>query len=221
MRSHPAKRQNRPARLRRFSGLAGVLGPWLFGSTLAALTLTQVDFMRSLGWDPLFAPTFDWPSGLALGPYGWLMTIVFVLSGSAMALFALGLRTALRRRSGRLGASLLLLAGLALAGLAFTTDPTLRSTPATWHGRLHDLCFVLLGLLLVPAMVVLGFAFKGEDRWRGFPAYSWISAALALPTFALKGVAFYIFLAAVLAWSEAVAIRFVVTGSRAGIYAGC
>jgi hypothetical protein len=193
---------------RKLAGLAGILGPALFAMSLAGLTWAQDGFMRSLGWDPLLAPTFDWPSGLALGPYGPLMTGTFLVCGAAMALFGFGLRTALPNRSGRLGTALLALAGLALAGLAFTTDPTLRSTPATWHGRLHDLSFVLLGLLLMPAMIALGFAFRGDDRWRRYSVYTWGTAALSVPTFALKGIAFYVFLAAVLAWSEAIALRF-------------
>jgi len=106
-----------------------------------------------------------------------------------------------------IGSALLVVAGLALAGLAFTTDPTLRSTPATWHGRLHDLSFVLLGLTLIPSMLVLGKAFRDDPRWRGFGVYTWITAALAIPTFALKGAAFYVFLLAVLVWSELVAAR--------------
>jgi hypothetical protein len=38
--------------------------------------------------------------------------------------------------------------------------------------------------------------------------------ALALPTFMLKGAAFYIFLLAVLAWSEVAAIRLAFNNSR-------
>ncbi len=94
-----------------------------------------------------------------------------------------------------------------MMGLAFTTDPTLRSTPATWHGRLHDLSFVLLGLSLMPGMIVLGFAFQKQIRWKTFSAYTWVTAALALPTFILKGIAFYIFLLAVLGWSEVIAFH--------------
>ena len=99
------------------------------------------------------------------------------------------------------------LAGIFLAGLAFTTDPTIRSTPATWHGRLHDLSFVMLGLTLMPSMLLLGFAFRADAHWRGLSSYTWLTVALAGPAFALKGAAFYVFLLAVLVWSEVAAIR--------------
>jgi hypothetical protein len=174
---------------------------------LAGLTLLKYEFLLSLGWDPLRAPTFDWPSGLALGPLGGLMTATFILCGAAMAVFALGLGSNLQNNTGKLGAALMVLAGLALAGLAFTTDPTLRSTPATWHGRLHDASFILLGLALIPSMLVLGLAFRFDARWKDLSLYTWVTAALALPAFALKGAAFYVFLLAVLLWSEALAWR--------------
>jgi hypothetical protein len=125
-----------------------------------------------------------------------------------MTLFASGLRLSLPpSRLAFFSTFALSLAGLALAGLAFTTDPTIRSTPATWHGRLHDLSFVLLGLTLMPAMILLGFAFRADARWSGLSSYTWLTVALTGPTFALKGAAFYIFLLAVLVWSEVVAIR--------------
>ena len=187
---------------------AGMVGPILFGFTITTLTIIRYDFLLSLGWHPLHAPTFDWPSGLALGDYGWIMTATFLLSGLMMTLFASGLRLSLPpSRLTFYSTFALSLAGLALAGLAFTTDPTIRSTPATWHGRLHDLSFVLLGLTLMPAMILLGFAFRMDASWRGLSSYTWLTVALTGPTFALKGAAFYIFLLAVLAWSEIVAIR--------------
>ena len=188
-----------------FAALSGLIGPGLFVVMLIALTMLKYDFLRSLGWDPLFAPTFDWPSGLALGVYGWLMTGTFIFNGMCMILFALGLR----RQSGigNLSFLLLVLAGLAMAGLAFTTDPTLRSTPATLHGRLHDLSFVMLGLSLMPGMLSLSAAFRRNPDWEGLSNYTIASASLALPVFFLKGLFFYLFLAAILLWSEVVALR--------------
>ena len=183
----------------------GMLGPALFAVMLAGLTFFKFDFLRRLGWDPLLAPTFDWPSGLALGPLGWLMTGTFLVCGLCGLLFALGLRR--QTADGNWGAPLLALAGLALAGLAFTTDPTLRSTPATLHGRLHDLSFVMLGLTQMPGMLLLGASFRRSPAWAGFSGYTFASAALALPAFFLKGLFFYLFLAAILAWSELTALR--------------
>jgi len=186
----------------------GIIGPALFGIVVTLLTILNYDFLLSLGWHPLKSPTFDWPSGLALGACGWIMTATFILSGLMMTVFASGLRLCLSRTRVTFSSSLALsLAGLALAGLAFTTDPTLRSTPATWHGQLHDLSFVMLGLTFMPAMILLGFTFRQDDRWMNLSAYTWVTAGLAFPTFWFKGPAFYVFMLAVLVWCEVVAAR--------------
>lgn len=186
----------------------GMIGPILFAIVVVLLTIIKFDFLLSLGWHPIHDPTFDWPSGLALGDYGWIMTATFILSGLCLAIFASGLRLSLPRSSLTFFAALALtLAGLALAGLAFSADPTIRSTPATWHGRLHDLSFVVLGLTLMPAMILLGFAFRKDSRWTNLSAYTWLTVALAFPAFWLKGAAFYVFMLAVFVWCEVVAFR--------------
>ena len=138
--------------------------------------------MRTLGWAPL--RVIDWPSGLALGPYGPLMTLTFAASGVLMVIFALGLRGRLaRNRTSSWGTGLLMAAGFALAGLVFPTDPTLRSTPATWHGILHDSFFAALGLTLLPGMVLLGLAFRRDARLKDLAAYTIITFVLILPAF--------------------------------------
>ena len=195
-------------RLQKLAALGGIVGPVWFAGAVTALTIVQYDFMRGLGWDPIHAPTFDWPSGLSLGPYGIWMTLTFILSGLLMVVFALALRTTFDEGTApRIGTLGLLLAGCALAGLAFTTDPTIRSTPATWHGRLHDLFFVLLGIFMLVSMLGLGQAFQDDPRWRGFGTYTFVTAACAIPSFALKGIAFYLFLGAILIWSVVIAIK--------------
>lgn len=187
---------------------AGMIGPLVFGIVLISLTILKYNFLLSLGWHPLRAPTFDWPSGLALGNYGWIMTGTFILSGLMMTLFASGLSLSLYPgRQARIGILLLALAGFALMCLAFTTDPTLTFTTRTWHGLLHDLSFVLLGLTLPSAMIFLGFAFREDGYWENLSCYTWITVALALPTFWLKGAAFYVFMFAVLIWCEVIAVR--------------
>ena len=183
-----------------------LLGPIFFAIILVTLTIVQYDFMRGLGWHPLNDPTFDWPSGLALGPYGIVMTATFIISGLLIAVLAIRLKADLESDiTSQAGSVLLVLSGLALASLAFTTDPTIRSTPATWHGRIHDLSFVLLGLTLFPSMITLGFSFRQNEAWQKCSIYTWLTVILVVPSFILKGVFFYIFLFAILCWIEALA----------------
>jgi hypothetical protein len=56
-------------------------------------------------------------------------------------------------------------------------------------------------------MILFGFAFRNDDFWKGLSIYTWVTVALAFPAFWLKGAAFYVFMLAILSWSEVVAIR--------------
>ncbi|HEX5838328.1 MAG TPA: DUF998 domain-containing protein [Anaerolineales bacterium] len=185
---------------------AGMVGPLVLGSVIAILTLVQRDFMTSIGWR-LEAP-LDWPSGLALGPYGWIMTLTFLLCGILIIIFASGLRFSLPRvKLAAISLWLLVLAGVGMIGLISPTDKTIRTTPRTWHGILHDSSFAVIGLTLMPAMILLGFVFRRDARWKDLAVYTWVTVALAIPTFWMKGFAFYIFLFAILVWCEVIAFR--------------
>jgi hypothetical protein len=61
--------------------------------------------------------------------------------------------------------------------------------------------------MLIPAMILFGISFRQTDHWRRLWLFTWLAAALAIPTFAIKGFVFYAFLAAMLAWNEIVAIQ--------------
>lgn len=191
------------SRLIKLAALAGIIGPLVFAVVVTGLTFAEADFMRSIGWDP-FGNVLDWPSGLALGPFGCLMTVTFVVCGALMAFFAYGLKLALQ---GKFATPLLMLAGFAMMGLVFTTDPTIRSTPKTWHGILHDSFFAVLGVTLMVGMLLLGQVFQQNEQWKSLAIYTWGTLALVLPTFWLKGAAFYVFLLAILIWSEVIAFR--------------
>jgi hypothetical protein len=185
---------------------AGIIGPLLLGSVITALTILERDFMLSIGWK--FNAPLDWPSGLSLGPLGWIMTLTFFISGLLIIIFTSGLRLNLPRSlPARVAIWLLIAAGFGVIGLTSPTDRTIRTTPATWHGHLHDASFAVIGFTLMPAMIVLGFVFLKEERWKHLAIYTWITVILAVPTFWMKGVAFYFFLAAILIWSEVVALR--------------
>jgi Protein of unknown function (DUF998) len=188
------------------ASLAGIIGPTLFAGVLIVLTAVEYDFMRSLGWTALGFATDVWPSGLALGRYGYIMSGAFLLNGILVVLFTIGLSKALpQTKACRLATFLLVLAGIAMAGLTFLTDATSQNASLTWHGRIHDGCFAALGSALFPAMLLFGWVFRKSPSWNRFSTYTWLTAALAVPTFALKGAAFYLFLVAVLTWTIIVA----------------
>jgi hypothetical protein len=187
----------------KLAALAGIVAPLLFAAVVTGLTIAQADFMRTLGWNPR-GPVIDWPSGLALGPYGWLMTVTFFVCGAMMAFFAYGLQLELNEK---LATTLLMIAGFAMMGLITATDRTLSAAPRTWHGLLHDGFFALLGFTMMPGMLLLGRVFQKNDRWKNLALYTWGTLAFVIPTFWLKGVAFYVFLLAILMWCVVIALR--------------
>lgn len=173
--------------------------------------------MRDLGWRPLRSPITDWPSALALGPYGRLLSAAFVLCGLALPLFATGLKAALagasrrassaKASSAKAGNALLAAAGAAMVLLASDTDPTFSKEPPTLHGILHDAAFAALGLTLLPALILLGLRMVRDPRWRLHGFYTLSTALVSAICFELRGVAFYLFLNSVLGWFVVTALR--------------
>ena len=192
----------------RVGAFAGMVGPVLFGVVLMALTAVQYDFMIGIGWRPLEDPAGAWPSGLALGPYGWAQVLNFVVSGLLLMLLAVGLHcTAASGHGSRIGPILLFVAGGAMALMGFNTDPILREGPRTLHGLVHDLAFALFVLSLLSALFFLWRSLRRDAPWRGHARYTLATGVIATLLISLPGVAYYLFIAVVLTWMEVTAIQ--------------
>src|SRR3712207_4165683 len=157
----------------RAAAVAGMAGPVIFVATLLGLTVVQYDFILGLGWRPLGDPAGAWPSGLALGPYGWVQILNFVVSGLLLTIFAVGLHLGVTDgRGSRIGPGLIFAAGIAMALMGFETDPIMRTTPRTLHGWIHDLAFVLFALALLAALFVLWHRLRKDPLWRNHASYT-------------------------------------------------
>lgn len=207
--------------LLRNAAFAGLIGPALFALIVVVLSVAQYGFMIDLWWDPIDASDVPWPSGLALGPLGWLQVLNFILFGLALMVFAVGLHrgVAARVRGSVIGPALLVVAGVALVLAAFKTDPSLSGGPQSWHSLIHGLAFVLLVLSLLLSFLLLWWRLRRDPLWRGYDLYTIITAVLYVVLFFLSASqwAFYLFLGVVLVWVEVMAIRLrsVAEGSRA------
>jgi len=185
-----------------------MVGPVLFGFVLLALTSLQYDFMLGIGWRPLTDPADAWPSGLALGPYGPVQIANFVVSGLLLAFFAMGLRLKITDgRGSRRGTSLLIASGVSMTLMGFETDPIQRIGPRSLHGTIHDAAFVLSVFTFLAALVLLWRRFEGDPLWRTHARYTLATCILAMLLLLLPGVAYYLFIATLLAWIEVSAIR--------------
>ena len=94
-----------------------------------------------------------------------------------------------------------------MALMGFQTDPIERVGPCSLHGLIHDSAFVIFVLAVLAALLFL-WRILGEDaRWQRHARYTLATGMLAVLLLLLPGVAYYLFLVALLAWIEATAIR--------------
>jgi Protein of unknown function (DUF998) len=194
----------------RNGALAGMIGPAMFALIAVVVTVLQYNFLVGLGWDPVGVSDVPWPSALALGPYGFLQVLNFVLFGIMLMVFAAGLHrgVAPSGRVSQAGPAFLVVAGVALVLLGFKTDPHMGTRAHTWHGMIHIGAFLLLGLSFLLALLLMWRSLEKDPAWRGYGWYSLVSAVLALILFFVPGqVAVYFFFAVLLVWVEVVAIH--------------
>jgi hypothetical membrane protein len=158
----------------------GVLaGPLYIGSALVqGLTRPGFNLLR------------DDVSLLSNGSLGWIQVLTFVVTGSMVIAFALGVARAVRSGRGHTWAARLVGIyglGLFLAGV-FVADPMNGFPPGTPDGRpavisLHGMLHIIVGgiafLALVAACVVIGSRFASQGR-RAWALYSYASGIVFL-----------------------------------------
>jgi hypothetical membrane protein len=193
----------------RNAALAGMIGPAIFVLIVIVLTVAQYGFMRGLGWHPIEGSGVPWPSGLALGPYGWLQVLNFILVGLLVIAFAIGLHRTMRGKAAKIGTGFLMLAGVALVLLGFKTDPELVSTgPQTLSGWIHGLAFLLLTLSLLLAVFFMGWGLRKDPLWRSYGWYSLATGILFVVGSLIPGqIGTYVFLTVILVWMFVMALR--------------
>ena len=122
---------------------------------------------------PHYSPTSQAESDLAVGPYGYIMTLNFINRGVFSLCFLFGLLLAVyssgtaspRFRTGAYAFSVWSVGSLLLA--AFPTD--VPATPVSWHGALHLLVAIaaFLGGGFGALYISLGMAGSAVARARG------------------------------------------------------
>ena len=203
-----------PPLSQRALALAGVVAPILLAAVVAVLTVAEYEFARDLGWHPIRRTAAGWPSVLALGDLGWLLTATLACCGVLGVAFAWGLYRCTRRSPwSTLGAATLAVLAVAVGLEAFTTDPPGSSAAPSWHGDIHDTVYpaVVVSALAAPVFLAAGFA--SDPAWRSYAAYSAATAVTLLATLVLQveesyaQLLEYPFFGALLLWLELLALR--------------
>ena len=148
---------------------AGVIGPLLFIVVFLVEGLTR----------PGYSAWRHYVSQLATGDGGWMQVVNFLVCGTLIIAFAIGLRFALRGSRASVGAPVLFgLFGTALlvAGI-FVTDPALgypvgAAQVHTMHGMIHGFSGLAAFSLLAASGFVMAWHFAAEPGSRRWQLYS-------------------------------------------------
>ena len=165
-----------------------VAGPLFFAIFLTAGAVRP-------DYDPLRHPV----SSLEFGPDGWVQSLNFLLTGTLVTLFGLGIRSPVRKLGGGRTVPILFIAvGIGLIGAAlFEPDPLSGYPPGTPpaalhpspHRILHDLFSTPVFTALPAACIVLARRFA-KSRMIGWAVYSALSAAMMGIFFVMSSIAF-------------------------------
>lgn len=187
---------------------AGVLAGPLFLGVVALLTWLEWDFLHGLGWTLLDSGDVPYPSGTALGPYGFVQVANFFVTGVLLLVFVTGLRHRLPdRRSSRVAVVLLAGLGLGFLASAAPVDREFGGAPSTWHGWVHGIAFVLIVLMAVLAPLTTALALRRQPEWRPLGLVSLVvGVACAVLVPIASDIAFYAFIVVVFAWVAGLAL---------------
>lgn len=164
---------------------AGVVGPLLFILTFLVEGATR----------PGYSAWRNYVSQLATGDGGWVQVVNFLVCGTLVLAFALGLRLAIAGTRGSVGGpALFTVFGLALliAGI-FTTDPALGYPPGaaqvhTTAGMIHGFAGLAAFTSLPAACFVMAWHFAGEPGARRWTVYSLVVGVAVVVCFVASNV---------------------------------
>ncbi len=198
--------------LRRAGVLAGILAGPFFLVSVGLNTWASLGYLHQLGWEFVGGEQVPWPSSLARGPYGWAQIATFVITGLLIVILAVAVRGQLPRRwASGFAVVLLALLGVALILAGFRVDTPMLSggTPATWHGWVHGIAFLLIIATGVLAPLTMALAVRRDPGWRPIAVVSVAASALVVVFLFLPwgNATFLLAIITLFAWIASVAVR--------------
>jgi Protein of unknown function (DUF998) len=175
MDSPPTRRHAYPGAVRaRLPGAvrrAARLAPAGLALVLLILSLSERDYLRVIGWTPLRRTRTEWPSVLALGPHGWVITAAFVAAGALVVAVGWWLLSAAGRRVLHAGSILFIVMGAGVTAVALSADPPTASR-VSWHAHIHNLAYPMSIAAAIASAALFSFARSDERDWRELCAAS-------------------------------------------------
>lgn len=127
-------------------------GVALFGFLLSTLALLSLHFLRRD-----YSPEHNFLSEYAVGPYGPLMTAVFIMLGLSILALLAGIGSVQNAPSHRLFLFALLTGAAGLLVMAFCRTDLNDLSPRTRIGSLHDSVSVITFFCILIAMAIYGW----------------------------------------------------------------
>jgi hypothetical protein len=154
-------------------------------TTMLALTLAELSFLRSNGWSPLRRSATEWPSLLALGPHGYLLGVAFVTCATATLLVAVGGFHVSWSRASTLSALALPVAAFGLLGVVFPADlPGVAHE--SWHAMVHNSLYPLIPLGTLASALLL--VVDRKLRWRRVKLFQTVNLTVMLVSYAATNI---------------------------------
>lgn len=184
----------------------GVVAPLLLAVVFLALTLTQLGFLREVGWSAIRRTDVEWPSLLELGPHGWIMQAALPSAACLGLAFAGSVLAEARGVSERVGGAALGLMSLAVAAMALPPDRPGTATQS-WNESAHNAVYPVIpaSALVAATAFVLGANANGWRRSRRHASIAFLalaSASLSLTlAAAVAQLARFAFFGSLLSWA--------------------
>jgi hypothetical protein len=171
-------------------GTSGAISTRAARLAMAASITYQLLLIALIFLRPDLAPSWHTISEWAIGPYGWIMSGAFLVSGLSYSALFVMLKSQLYGSLGRIGLGILLICVIGTIGVGiFTTDPMPMHSPLSTRGRLHVI-FGTSQLVLMPfAALLINLSLARQNkRWvsarrvllwtAGLPLFGFLSFAV-------------------------------------------
>jgi len=142
----------------------------MFGTALFALSFIINGFLR-----PNYNPVRNYISELSIESDGWIQIVSFMLLGSALCIFALGLKAVFPTgKASRAGPILFMIIGISyfISGPLVTDPAAMFDNQQTWHGVVHGIFGAIVFSLSMAVCFVYWRRFRKDVAWKHLSAFS-------------------------------------------------
>jgi hypothetical membrane protein len=151
---------------------------WAFRTTIIGIAIYIVlDIVAQL-LPPHYSPISQAESDLGVGPYGWVMSVNFVVRGLLSLALVYGLYRAWPKTVATPTVSFGLIGAWGVGAFILAVSPTDISGPATIHGTVHLVTAFLAFFVVAVGELGVSYSLPDGPPWRSFRPYARTLAVL-------------------------------------------